>query len=262
MRRAVRSLLLAAALLAPVLPGTATAAPLLVVSGTGATTADFTLDTAVTFDYSDAVITGSGRYGGFALYSASGRDYGGVVALPDLSDPQRPMTADAPTVFGGRTRLPPGRYRVYLIADKDTVVRLRLLAGDGVDVRTAKPYRGTYAVSRHTVRAGETAGALRLPIAVNARTKSYLLARYSGGTADNTVRVCLARRGARCARDDGSVTNTGPAFGTTQSGLGLPAWSVPRSRDVRAEVSVAPVPVSVTPDAVLGLAVIQIDLTT
>jgi hypothetical protein len=262
MRRAARSLLLTAALLATALPGTATAAPLLVVSGTGATTADFTLDTAVTFDYSSAVITGGGRYGGFALYAASGRDYGGVVALPDLSGPVQPMTADPPTVFGGRTRLPPGRYRVYLIADKDVVVRLRLIAGDGADVHTTKPYRRTYAVARHAVRPGDTTGALRLPIAVNARTKSYVFARYSGGTADNTVRACLARRGARCGRDDWSVTTTGPAFGTTQSGLGLPAWSVARSRDVRAEVSVGAAAFAVTPDAVLGLALIQIDVAT
>lgn len=262
MRRAVLPLLLSAALLAPVLPGTATAAPLLVVSGSGATTADFTLDSTVTFDWSSAVITGGGRYGGVALYSATGRPYGGVVALPDLSDPLRPMTADAPTVFGGRTTLPPGRYRAYLIADQDAAVRLRLVAGDGLDVRTTKPYRRTYAVSRHAVRAGETAAALRRAITVNARTMSYAFARYSGGATGNTVRVCLTPRGAPCDRAEGSVTNTGQGFGTTQSGFGLSARFVPRSRDVRAEVSVTPTAVAVTPDAVLGLAVIQLDLTT
>lgn len=263
MRRAASYVVVIAALAACIPAATvAHAAPVLVVSGTGPTMTEFTTTAAMSFQYSSAIISGDGRYAGLTLYAASGRAYGGVVSLPELSEPARPLPLDPPTVFAGAiTTLPAGRYRAYLLAEKGkrAEIRLPLKSGDGVTVETDKPIRQTYKLDRHPLAASETKAAVRLPLSVNARTKTYMIARFSGGTAEHDVRVCPARRGRPCGPKDGGVANHGLALGTTQSGVGLTASELNGLRDARAEVSTKPAAVP-NSTALLGLVVLQFDL--
>ncbi|HEU0131987.1 MAG TPA: hypothetical protein VFQ85_13445 [Mycobacteriales bacterium] len=229
---------------------------LLEVTGTGATAADVTVASRVSFDLGNAVVTGSGRYAGFALWTTgrSPRPLGGVLASRDLDMPQRPVLLAAttrhavlaPTQLGGQpvVTLEPGRYRVLLLADGDADVRVPLTPGStgGLSVRTTRPFRRSYTVAARAVTAADRHVALRGPL-TSGRTRRYdVIAQWRPDVPQDVELVaCVTRRAASCARAPYATGNTS-AGGTmpTTSGLGVRGGLLARDvREARAEAGLA-----------------------
>lgn len=267
--RAVTALAVVASLCGAANAGSAVAAPLFVVTGAGSATAELTVTSTMTIDYGDAVVTGTGRYAGLAIWSASGRSFGGVVAIPGLDSPTSPVAAGvttrvatlATTLIGTPVaRLVPGRYRVHLLGDGATEVRVPVRDGDGMTLRADTPAVQGFSVTHATARAQGSGVTARRALAVRRTTKYVVVARFGPGAASRDVRVvaCVTRRNTTCA---GGVvvqmTSTGgTAVGATQSGVGFRGTLVGgAARDARAEVTY-----SGTAGGTLALAVVSYDL--
>ncbi len=163
-----------------------------------------------------------------------------------------------PTVFeAGLVTLPPGRYRVYLLADATAEIRLPLTTGRGLTVRTTMPVKETFSVANAAVDSGRTSLALRHPVGATTRTRTFVIGQYGPGafTTDLRLTVCLARRKKACGAHNG-VTTTGATMTTTQAGLGDSSWLPDRTpRDARVEAVLSPDAKA----AWLSLAVVQYD---
>jgi hypothetical protein len=239
------------------LPATAEP-PVLTVSGTGPAMIDVTLTSAVTFDYGDAVIVGTGRYAGFAVWRITGakpEPLGGVLASRDLDGPARPApvgattfhTLLAPMLLGRNTvTLAAGiRYRVFLLADDRAEIRIPLAPGaSGLTIQPAKKSRQTYEAQQAAVSSAATTAALRVPLTVRGATRYEILARLGSGpgfTEDVKVTACVTRRGAKCTRGAFAqeTSNGGMSPWATTSGLGVRGALLDRTiRDARAEAKV------------------------
>lgn len=259
--RTVAAALLLAALLAP---PAAVAAPtggvaVLEFDASGPATAAFTLDAPVSFDYGRAVVTGTGSYAGVAVYSAAGRWYGGVVSVPSLDSPPRPMPLHRASTFGSRATLPAGRYRVYVLSDGLAQVRLPLDSGDSQTVTATAQDRQVYAAAGAQLPPGAASLALTRPVTARARTETFVIGQLDGGvaTADLTVSICVARHGRRCDRHTDTVsTHADSSFlNGFRDLLGARNWLPDRTpHDARLEVTTA-----AAYGAAVSLAVVQFD---
>lgn len=119
--------------------------PGLLFTGTGPTSATFTLAKPTTLDLRRATLSMTGDYGGVLVLSAKGTPYAGVVRFRALDDhpvpDARPLLAPAPSHFAGAPRptLPPGTYTAHLLGNGDTEVLLPLEQGDPKAVRATGP---------------------------------------------------------------------------------------------------------------------------
>ncbi|HEU0130994.1 MAG TPA: hypothetical protein VFQ85_08395 [Mycobacteriales bacterium] len=255
----VRGAAVVALLLLGIAPGARAAAPpLLTVSGDHSAGAAITLTTRTTLDFEDALVTTHGGYAVLTLYSAAGREVGGVARLPELTDPAQPDPLAPPTVLGsGLVTLDPGRYRLYLLTDASTTVTVPLLAGEGSAVTPTAPLRATHSAARTSVT--RPTATLRLPLAERRGAVTLAVAQYTAGTANlgtHTLRLCFTRRGRACV--DG-LAYTGQAVHSSQ--IGYEFNSPPRhGNDLRAELRTAPTAPPPAPTDTLGLVLLQYDV--
>lgn len=120
------------------------AAPPSTITVQGASTAWTTFDVPanVTLDYRNARVTTSGRFGGF--YLDISREFGGVGAVM-LRDFHAPGDTPHTQAMGvGPGDIARGRYRLYLVADAYTVVRIPVR---GMTSRTVRPTSRTDAAA-------------------------------------------------------------------------------------------------------------------
>jgi hypothetical protein len=221
----------------------------LTVSAERGASARFHLAIATTLAFDQArVVTTSADYAGIAVYGDDGRLRGGILTAPATSS----AGADLDPVYLGPRNglvLPRGWYRVVVLANAPTSVRIPVLSGSGVDVTATTPNAQRFAVAARTLSPGGRGTAeLRTPLPTGAPgTRVELLTRLSPAVVDGgvTLRVCASRRGRPCARRDTKVTLTTDRTGANatrmvQAGLGTPTRYLTGSRDALATVTLAP----------------------
>lgn len=230
-------------------------APVLAITGSGPAFADVSLTAPLTIAYRDAVIVGSGKYAGFAVWQLGGakpESFGGVLASRDLDAPARPIpfgaasyhALQAPLTFGvGSVTLTPGWYRFYLLSDARAEIRLPLPPGaTGLTITATKTSRQTYSGQQEALSSTMTTAALRAPLTGRANTRYQLFARVGSGiTEDVRVTACLTARDAPCAKGELVMENTGGGMTIwpATSGVGARGALLRRTtRDARAEAKV------------------------
>jgi len=234
--------------------------PMLEFTGTGPTTAAFTLDGPVSFDLGNAVVTGRGRYAGVAVYTSSGRYVAGVVGVPELDGPPQQVALPHPWPLGpASVTLAAGRYRAYLLADADAEVRIRLDSGQSLAVTTTARVRETFYATHADVPNGASSLAFPRAVATRTATRTVVLGQFARGaaTADVTLRICLTRHGTACTAQSTRVVSTaaGTVGGALRDSMSVPSSFLPRTPlDARAEATAA-----ASYGATFGFAVIQFD---
>lgn len=191
-------------------PGTPkpTAAPPRAMTFTGPSTSvgGFTLTEPVEVTPEEVTGTSPTEEYGFYLQSEDGRVAGGVIHLGGVTT-QDP----AWWPLGRLTVLTPGRYRVWIVGDGPTTVRLPVARGRGLEVRVAEPARTATVGDTRTIE-GPARTELRLPVSAGGRVIGVLSASATEGQPTATSWLaCLTATGGACS--DGR-----PKFGAS-SGL-------------------------------------------
>lgn len=182
---------------ATTLPGhAAPPAGTLTLRGSTSAWTTFDVPAGVTLDVSGATVTTSGRFGGFYLDSthADGRRVG-VVRLRDYHVPGD--TAHLQELSTEPGTLPQGRYRLYLIADTATVVKIPVT---GMASRVLRPANRTAASAAvQVLRPDGIAVQGRQPVTAARRSVSL-----SSVLLDDvqvfvgTISACLTAPGGAC----------------------------------------------------------------
>lgn len=217
------------------------------VSADTAASARFYLATDTTLSFDQAQITTSADYSGLALYSDDGRLQGGILAAPALSFANHDLDA----VYLG----PPtatyrhGWYRVVVLANTATTVRIPVVSGTGMTVTATTPNGQTYRVLTKTLPpSGPITAELRAPLArATATTRVALLARLSPAVVDGkiTLVACASQRAKPCAGRDTKTTLTSDKSGpnatrVVQAGISTAGRSLAGTRDALARVTLTP----------------------
>lgn len=179
----------------------------LTIEGDVSAWTDVVLPAGVTFDLKRATVSGNGRFAGFYVDArvADGRRIG-MLSMRDFHAPgdapeAQPLGTDPPT-------LPPGAYRIYLIADGRTSVRVPV---DGMASRTVRPARVTkaaVAVQRLPVTGVAVSGRQPMTAARRSLSLSTLLLDDVLAFA-GTIAVCVTSHGGRCDGDRADGTRLG-----------------------------------------------------
>lgn len=183
-------LLAALAVLAGLLPGTASAAEagLLVVQGRGGTTVDVRIDSRPVVYPDPVVVEGGG-------------DYAGALVEPlDVEGPKIQLGAVLVRAFRDRTsdsvaragvgELPPGTYRVTLFGEGPVRVAWTLGEGDrGVSVRPTRRIPVRFFGRAEPLAEGRSAGSVDLPGVLPAGRRALQIALLSGEAVAD-LRMC------------------------------------------------------------------------
>lgn len=186
-----------AALLTATVPSDA-APPAGTLTLQGGTTAWMTFDApaALTLDLRGATVTTSGRFGGFyldALAADGPRD--GVVKLRDYRVPGD--TPDVQRLGTGAGSVPRGRYRLYLIADGSTVVKIPVTGMAGRVLRPTN--RSVAAASVQVLRPNGIAVQGRQPVSAARRSVSLSSVMLDDVQVfAGTISACLTAPGGAC----------------------------------------------------------------
>lgn len=204
--------LLAAVVVAPasVLPAAATTvAPFFTVIGDGPASADVTPTTPVSFEFEEAEILGTGRYGGVLVWEVwpRRRHVGSTLDVAGLGRFSPPVPAgggiDASGVF--EVTLEAGRtYRVYLLGDAHTEVRIRPTRGRGFTVRPTTPHRQAFALATLEVGPVDSSPVnRRLPLVRAPGMHHLTIGHFDTRPAvDPAVTACYVPRAVSCARGE------------------------------------------------------------
>lgn len=194
--RAVLAAVVAAFLTAPVASNAAPAAGTITLQGGTSAWTTFDVPAPLTLDLGRVTVTTSGRFGGFYLDAvAPDGPRNGIVSLRDYHVP-----GDTPYVerLGtDTTRFPRGRYRLYLIADTTTVVKIPVT---GVPSRALRPANRTVATaSVQELRRNGLAVQGRQPVTAARRSVSFSSVMLDDVQVfAGTISACLTAPGGAC----------------------------------------------------------------
>jgi hypothetical protein len=182
------------------------ASPLLTLTGTRTSYVDVEFDAAFSLDEESTKIDSGGRFGGWAIHSLARRagddDWAiaGAYLVEDVGPTAPKYGPHLFTLNIGDVTFPPGRYRVYLLADGATAVRVRFSEGGASKAlrpRAVTAARWTAADVPLTAP-GAVNGDLSQPLQVNrdSLTISSLYLFAEEGATVQSVTTCLRDRRA------------------------------------------------------------------
>lgn len=244
----VRSVVVAALVVAGVLmPAAAADAPdHLVLTASRSAAVDFVVTATATPTGERPTFTGGGRFAGLVIEAlgdrGSGRLNSRVFAAFRLS-----TVSDDVHMLAIPDRMPPGRYRATVLADRPVEVVVRLSGGGtGAVLRATRPVTTRLATTRSDLSGtppdGVTSMAARLPAAVPRGHEAVIVARSTGQRAD-TAKLCVAAAGQKCPSQllpfalPGPLAGREPDAGGMVLGEGLAARFVEPAVAVRDAVT-------------------------
>lgn len=217
------------------------------VTADKAASARFHLPTDTTLSFDQASVVTAADYAGLALYSDDGRLVGGILTAPAMSAAGHDRD---PVFLGPAGSLRQGWYRVVVLANAATTIRIPVLAGSGVSVAATTPNAQAFKVLTKTLPAGgRTTAELRAPLPRSTATSRLaLLTRLSPAVVDGkvTALVCASQRGKPCGTRDTKATQTIDKSGVNatrmiQTGISTPGRYITGTRDALARVTLTPV---------------------
>jgi hypothetical protein len=164
-----------------------------------------------------ATVTKAGKYAGYVLTDSSGRLRAGAMRVDHIGFDARPV---AVPMTAPSTVLEPGRYRLTLVADGTSEVRIPASGITGSLVLNAAETAKVTAELRSLGTAATTL--TRKAVTIAASTTTYVAVKQAYTGAGATQRTCVAARGAFCE----TTTGTRDRLTTAQSGAGTgETWS-------------------------------------
>lgn len=204
----LRGVLLLAGVLTPVLAAPATAAPAgsLVLSGGGSSSVDIDVRRTSTLQAGSFRMTTRGSYAGIAVLDRQGKALAVALNVTDWIK-ARPVVADFPvTSTLEKVTLKPGRYRLLLLADAPSTVRLGA-TGDLVrTVRTWRAYNDDVRITQLTGPATDSVVTGSAPVTLR-RGGFVAVALHSETTLNQLAftQVCLAQPGSATCSPTGDI---------------------------------------------------------